>query len=135
MKIKIQDISKFTEILKKFKMPSDYNQQKAQLFFPIDSETTTEDRDTGVILLETKKDGFAKLVQPGLVFGVEHKKNTDVHTAYATLEYKIPFSISEYVNVVVQDEFITNEELKFINEHECYLVPAQQILINFNFKK
>jgi hypothetical protein len=133
MKIKKEEIENFASVISKLELPSNYKDQKAMLFFPIEEEGVKEERDTGVILLETKKEGFAKFIIPGLSLAVgSNFESTLVHLSYATVEYKIPFSVKNHVSYIQESKF-TEDELKYIDEHECYLVPVQQMLINFNY--
>jgi hypothetical protein len=134
MKIKKEDLQKFKDILKDFKLPENYKDQKAKLFFPIEASETVEDRDTGLILLEVKKEGFAKLVQPGLTLipgKSERHFPAQAVVAYATTEYKVPFNFKEHIKLM-NLKSISEDNVDFINDHECYLLANQQILIEFD---
>jgi len=130
MKIKHEEIKQFRDLMKKFTLSPSYNEEKSALFFPIDAEEPAEERDTGVVLLETRKEGFVKFVRPGVTLYSLGEIYTKI--SYATIEYAIPFNLEQHIRMFSENPF-TEEELKFLSQYECLMLPKQQVLLSFDF--
>jgi hypothetical protein len=129
MRIKKEEMLKIREILSKLELSPSYNEEKSTLFFPLDSEEIAEERDTGVVLLETKKEGFVRFIKPGITLFSLGQVYTKL--SYATIEYAIPFKLEQHISYFPTNPF-NEEELKYLSQFECLMIPKQQVLLSFD---
>jgi hypothetical protein len=130
MRIKHEEMSKFKEIITKLELSPSYNEEKSALFFPLDADVVNEEKDTGIILLETKKEGFIKFVLPG--FTLYSLGQIYTKLSYATVEYAIPFNLEQHIRYLSQHPF-TEEEIAWLCQYECVMIPKQQVLLSFDY--
>jgi len=129
MRIKHEEIETFKKIISKMELSPSYNEEKSALFFPFDAKEISDEKDTGVILLETKKEGYAKFIIPGITLyslGQVYPK-----LSYATIEYAINFDLEQHIRYLSSTVF-TEDEIKFLSQYECLMIPKQQVLLSFD---
>jgi len=106
---------------------------KGVLFFPVEAPEKKFESETGVILVEARKDGSAALIKPGLILSIgEREKAPSVFFGYATTEYAVNFDTAEY-HLVTQDKgFLSEEEIAELEGYECLVLKKDSILVAFD---
>jgi hypothetical protein len=105
---------------------------KGALFFPVETPEKSSESETGVILVEARKDGSAALVKPGLILSIgENESIPTVFFGYATTEYAVNFDTAEYHLLTGDKGFLTNEEAAELEGYECLVVKKDSILVAF----
>jgi hypothetical protein len=130
-RLKKERVSSFTSMLRESGLMTMVN-TKGVLFFPVEAPEKVSQSETGVILMETRKDGYTALVKPGLILSISEKEEVPtVFFGYATTEYAVPFDVSEYHEITGDRGFLSVEELAEINETECLMLKKDSILSAF----
>jgi hypothetical protein len=105
---------------------------KGVLFFPIDTPEKVSESDTGVILLETKKEGSAALVKPGLIVSMgDRDKIPSVLFGYATTEYAAHFEVADYHSITGDKGFLSEEQISELNDLECFMLKKESVMVAF----
>lgn len=130
-RLKKERVAKFIGILRESSLMTMVN-TKGVLFFPVDAPEKVSQSETGVILIETRKEGSAALVKPGLILSIGEKEDIPtVFFGYATTEYAVQFDVSEYHEITGDIGFLSEEELAEINDTECLMVKKDSIMSAF----
>jgi hypothetical protein len=131
MKIKREEISRALSALRISSLMT-MAKGTGALFFPIESSAKIEETEKGVVLLETRNQGAASLVKPGLVMLTGDKDEIpSLFLAYATTEYAAPFSISEYHEITGDTGFLSDEQRTMLDQLDCLVVRKDSILVSF----
>lgn len=131
MKVKREEVSRLSSALTSSSLMTMVS-TKGLIFFPIESVEAAEETETGVILLEARKDGSASLVKPGIVLSIGEKEEVPtVMLAYASVEYAAPFSVKEYHEITKDEGFLQKEELDFLSGLDCLLIRKESVLAAF----
>jgi hypothetical protein len=103
----------------------------AFLFFPFEIADKIEERETGVILVETKTEGSKNFVKSGFVVSMD----SDLPLiGYAAIEYAIKLDIETHIGLFPnQKQSLNKKKLDILKEYDCYLVRDQQLLTTFKF--
>jgi hypothetical protein len=105
---------------------------KGVLFFPAEAPERVHERETGVILVETRKEGSAALVKPGLIVTIAEKQNVpSILFGYASVEYGVPFLIAEYQEMTGDAGFLSADESAELADLECIALDRSAVLVAF----
>ena len=129
MKVTMDKIKEYSKLLSSI----DYLpiNEKSRIFFDLDTGRTVEN---GSFVMEVKNQeyGANALAKPGLVLSMEAnekgKTHTEVHLAYAQIEYAPKFDIGSFLDLV--GGVSKNNKAK-ITELDCLLVKNDYILAEF----
>ncbi len=105
---------------------------KGVLFFPIDAPEKVSESDSGVILLENRREGSAALVKPGLILSIgDRDKIPAVLFGYVTTEYAAHFDVTDYHNITGDKGFLSEEQIAELNDLECLMVKKDSVMVAF----
>lgn len=134
MKLKFEDMRKFSKILKN--IPFD-NLSEYIIFIPVDSQIKKEyfpNEGEPVVMFEEKtKPSYSQYVLPGLILDApadEDDKNNSISFGYATTEYSVPFNMEEYIYLQNFRVNLKKEERSLLYGTDYLLVPKKGIMLN-----
>jgi hypothetical protein len=134
MKVKREEIDRLMGSLRESGLMTMLD-SRAVLFFPIESETKAEETESGVLLLETRKDGASSLVRPGVTVSKGDSKKEEVPSigiSYASVEYAAPFSVREYHDIAKDNGWLSDEDLEFLFGLDCLIIRKENVLLGFD---
>lgn len=130
IKNEASELREFHALLSKANL-GEFVSDESALFFPFEIGDKVEEKESGVILLETKTEGSKNFVKPG--FLVTALSGEPV-VAYVTTEYAVKLDIETHLSLFPNSkQGLNKKKLEALTGLDCFLVKRQQILASFKF--